>query len=273
MPEFKATIDVQIEWCYPVIEHDFYMYKVSIMTDAELAILSILTEGPSYDHDLNKIIDSRGLRRWTAIGASSMYYVLDKLEKQGLVQMTPEADGRRRFYISPAGTGVLQTAVVDLLSTPHAHDKSFELGLVNLHVLRSSQVRSALQSREQDLVAQINKLRETLAEELEQHTSYQAESLFSHRLRMMEAELVWLEEFISYWEKRTTDEQETVIAPAIIPRNRQVVLPHDPDSVHKQETVEIPSEKKHTPLAKSTKDLMRPVNKTGEHNDSNEHKP
>jgi DNA-binding PadR family transcriptional regulator len=97
------------------------------MTDAELAILSLLAEGPSFDHDLNATIEARGLRRWTAIGSSSMYYVLDKLEKQGLVQIVSETDGRREFKISPAGVGVLQTAVSDLLSTPHAHDKSIEL--------------------------------------------------------------------------------------------------------------------------------------------------
>src|SRR5437016_5054281 len=114
------------------------------MTDAELAILSLLAEGPSYDHDLNTIIEQRGLRRWTAIGYSSMYYVLDKLEKQGLIDMIADTHGHRKFQISPAGTGVLQTAVVDLLGTPHSHERSFELGLANLHILKSSQIRTAL---------------------------------------------------------------------------------------------------------------------------------
>src|SRR5436190_22846340 len=118
------------------------------MTDAELAILSLLAEGPSYDHDINDTIEARGLRRWTAIGNSSMYYVLEKLEKQGLVERISEQFGHRRFQISPAGSGVLQTAVADLLSIPHSFDKAFELGLANLHVLKPSQVRSALLGRQ-----------------------------------------------------------------------------------------------------------------------------
>src|SRR5258708_833486 len=129
------------------------------MTDAELAILSLLSEGPSYDHDLNDEIEVRGLRKWTAIGHSSMYYVLDKLQRQGLVEIVSEEVGHRKFQISAAGTGVLQTAVSDLLSTPHGHDKSFELGLANLHVLKPSHVLMALQSRQQDIASQIAKLR------------------------------------------------------------------------------------------------------------------
>src|SRR5512140_1774618 len=120
------------------------------MTDAELAILSLLAEGPAYDHDLNTMIEDRGLRKWTAIGHSSMYYVLDKLEHQGLIERQSDGHGHR-FQISSAGTGVLQTAVCDLLSTPHAYDRSFEVGLANLHVLKPHQIRGSLVSRRQDM--------------------------------------------------------------------------------------------------------------------------
>src|SRR4051812_14922636 len=130
------------------------------MTDAELAILSLLAEGPSYDHDLNTLIEQRGLRKWTAIGHSSMYYLLDKLEKQGLIERLSDDYGHRKFQISTAGIGVLQTAVTDLLRTPHAYDRTFELGLANVHVLKPSQVRAALQSRRQDVVFKLSKLRD-----------------------------------------------------------------------------------------------------------------
>src|SRR5450432_2538458 len=157
------------------------------MTDAEMAILTLLAEGPNYDHALGDLIQERGLRRWTAIGESSMYYVLDKLEKQGLIQKDVEADGRRRYNISPAGMGVLQTAVVDLLSTAHSHDKTFELGLANIHVLRSSQVRSALNGRQQDIVTQLHKLRANLEQEKANGSAFEVTALFAHRITMMEA--------------------------------------------------------------------------------------
>jgi DNA-binding PadR family transcriptional regulator len=203
------------------------------MTDAELAILSLLAEGPSYDNNLNDEIEARGLRKWTAIGQSSMYYVLDKLERQGLVEKVSDEFGHRKFHISAAGTGVLQTAVSDLLGTPHSHDKSFELGLANLHVLKPSQVQLALQSRQQDIAAQIAKLR---IEREQTAGNFQIEALFDHNISMMESELNWLETFVPAWLAQIPAVVEVVSEPNIAPRIKQVILPQDPDSVHKEVT-------------------------------------
>ncbi len=203
------------------------------MTDAELAILSLLSEGPSYDSELNSTLDERGIRKWTAIGYSSMYYVLDKLERQGLVERLAEQGTRRRYQISQAGVGVLQTAVSDLLSTPHPNDQYFELGLANLHILRPGQVHAALATRLQDIVSQLAWLRkEASATPL----SFQINALYQHHITMLEAEQSWMENFIKDWAAQAPPEPETVIEPSIAPRSKQVVLPQDPDSVHKQTT-------------------------------------
>ena len=228
------------------------------MTDAELAILSLLAEGPSYDHDLNTAIEARGIRRWTAIGYSSMYYVLEKLEKQGLVERISEDHGHRKFQISPAGVGVLQTAVSDLLSTPHAHDKSFELGLANLHVLKPGQIRTALISRRQDMAIKLSKLHD---ERKAANGAFQIDALFDHHIRMMEAELAWLDEFTSAWESQAPAEAETLIEPEIIPRVKQVILPHDPDSIHKQATR--PGQQS----ARATPPSMRTIPPANKHDD------
>jgi len=234
------------------------------MTDAELAILGLLSEKPAYDHELNKLIDARGLRRWTAIGQSSMYYVLDKLEKQGLISKTVEKSGQRQFQISPAGVGVLQTSVADLLSTTRAYDKSFELGLANMSVLKTSQVQSALISRQAELHVHIEKLREQVEVE-KKNGSFVSVSLFAHRLSMMEAELTWLDTFIVEWQAQAPVEPEVVIEPTVIPRSRQVVLPQDPDSIHKQQTREIPPHKHMTPVGARTEiRLPKPGEETSE---------
>ena len=225
------------------------------MTDAELAILSLLAEGPSYDHDLNTAIEARGIRRWTAIGYSSMYYVLEKLERQGLVERISEEHGHRKFQISAAGIGVLQTAVSDLLSTPHAYDKSFELGLANLHVLKAGQIRTALISRRQDMAIKLAKLHE---ERKAAHGAFQIDALFDHHIRMIEAELAWLDEFTNAWEAQAPSEMETLIEPEIIPRVKQVILPQDPDSIHKQPTRPGPQSSRATPPSMHT---IPPTNK------------
>src|SRR5579859_4644275 len=135
------------------------------MNDAELALLSLLSEGAQSDIDLHNAIESRGLRRWTAIGVSSMYYILDKLTQQGLIEPLPSALPVRRWRITDAGHNILQTAVSDLLSTPHPHARSFELGLANAHLLKTSQIRTALYNYRQGLNTRQNLTRAELAKE------------------------------------------------------------------------------------------------------------
>lgn len=219
------------------------------MTDAELAILSLLAEGPSYDHDLNAVIEQRGLRRWTAIGYSSMYYVLDKLQKQGLIDLLSDGHGHRKFQISPAGTGVLQTAVVDLLGTSHSHERSFELGLANLHILKPSQIRTALHNRRQDMAIKLDHLR---MERDKTEGPFQIIALFDHHIAMMESEMAWLDDFTIAWEAQAPAEPEQVLEPSNPSRMKQVILPQDPDSIHKHSTRNAPPYSRATPPSMHT---------------------
>ncbi len=52
------------------------------MTDAEYAILSLVAEKPAYGYEIEQIIETRGMKEWTAIGFSSIYYQLKKMEEK-----------------------------------------------------------------------------------------------------------------------------------------------------------------------------------------------
>ncbi|MFN2222899.1 MAG: PadR family transcriptional regulator, partial [Candidatus Promineifilaceae bacterium] len=57
------------------------------MTNAKLAISSLIAEEPRRDYDIEqKIIEARGMREWTEIGFSAIYSLLKKLETAGLVE-------------------------------------------------------------------------------------------------------------------------------------------------------------------------------------------
>lgn len=212
------------------------------MTDAELAILSIVAEGPVHGYDIQTIIVQRGLRAWTNIGVSSMYYVLEKLERQGLIESQGGHETRgpshRQYRITPAGFGVLQTAVADLVGTPREYASSFELGLANLHVLRPSQIRTAFISYRQELVTRLQQARERWRQLKESSTPFNVDAMFGHQVAMLEAELDWIKRFIEEWESQLPPgavEPER-LEPVEIPRMKQVILPHDPDSPHRVPT-------------------------------------
>jgi DNA-binding PadR family transcriptional regulator len=54
------------------------------LTDAELLLLGLVAEMPRHGYELDQVIQQRGMREWTEIGFSSIYFVLGKLEKLGL---------------------------------------------------------------------------------------------------------------------------------------------------------------------------------------------
>ncbi len=172
------------------------------MTDAELAILGLLAEGPQHGYQIQRAIELRGVREWTTIGFSSVYYILNKLERDGLLEsrLAPSRRGpvRKVYAITQAGQGVLQTALVDLLSTPHDRRSGFILGLANMHLLRPEQVRRALDAYESQLRTRLAELNQSRAAQAESPLPIRA--IYDYRLQMTLAELEWLREFRQAWE-------------------------------------------------------------------------
>lgn len=209
------------------------------MTDAELAVLSILFEGPIAGHALQAEIARRGLRAWTDIGVKSLSYLLEKLEQQGLTQSDgpPDQPAYRKYRLTPAGLGVLKTAVAELLSTPRDTGSAFELGLANLHVLKPAQVRGLLASYRQELASRLAQARERRQQVAEEQAAFAINALFSHRIALLEAELAWVRGWIARWEAQAPPDERTPIQPAseVEPMQR-LMLPRDPDSLHRVET-------------------------------------
>ena len=65
------------------------------LTDAELLLLGLVAEMPRHGYELDQVIEERGMREWTQIGFSSIYFVLGKLQKLGLVTAKKPAGARR----------------------------------------------------------------------------------------------------------------------------------------------------------------------------------
>ena len=66
------------------------------MTNAELAILSLVVEQPRHGYDIEQTLVERNMRDWTDVGFSSIYYILGKLETAGLVTSRSEPAPSRR---------------------------------------------------------------------------------------------------------------------------------------------------------------------------------
>jgi DNA-binding PadR family transcriptional regulator len=80
---------------------------------AEPAILVLvsLSDGPKHGYAI--MTDVEGFSG-TGIGPGTLYAVLARLERAGLVEPIPSQDRRRPYRITPAGATALDTRLVDL---------------------------------------------------------------------------------------------------------------------------------------------------------------
>jgi DNA-binding PadR family transcriptional regulator len=169
------------------------------MTNAELAILGLVAEQPRHGYEIEQVIEARGMRAWTEIGFSSIYYLLNKLEKEGLIEsqlQQPEGKGpaRKVYCVTQAGREAHLTGIFESLSTPQQTKSSFLLGLSNFPVLSTEQALEALYKYQTQLE---DRLEGFLARaETQMPIPPFVEAMFSYSQTLVEAEINWVKNFV-----------------------------------------------------------------------------
>ena len=175
------------------------------MTNAELAILSLIAEAPRHGYDLETLIEARGMRAWTEIGFSSIYYLLKKLETKGLVRgRKTEGPGRgparKVFTITDSGRSAYEAAVLTALATPFQCRPALQLGLANLPGVAPADALAALRAHRDGLTT--NQAAVAARRAAQQPLPDFVDAMFDHSLTMLAAEAAWLATFIHKWEQR-----------------------------------------------------------------------
>lgn len=121
------------------------------LSNIEVILLSIVNEKPSYAYEIDKIIESRDIRRWVRIGVASIYQVLKKLEEKNLVYSQKEKEGRmpdrKRYYITESGKAALVEASKRLLSNLEWYYLDLNVGLETSTLLTPGEVAGCLSRR------------------------------------------------------------------------------------------------------------------------------
>ena len=176
---------------------------MSRISDREAAILGLLCEGPHYGYELEKIIEERGMRVWTEIGFSSIYYVLKRLESRECIQSTVEdVEGRpaRRVYtITEKGKKIMKEKVKDDLSQNKKLISSFDLGIAYHGLLEPEELSECLALYLESLDRREASIRSSLQEK---GKSYVVKALFTRPLAHVKAEREWVNQFKKDMERR-----------------------------------------------------------------------
>ena len=170
------------------------------MTNKELAILGLLVEGSKYGYEIEQDIEDRGMREWTAIGFSSIYYLLNKLLDRGWAAVHLEEGGegptRKVYAITDAGLSALQTAVAANLANPQPHSGGFDLALAYMDVLSDSEAVDCLQAYQSRLKNDLARVGQRWVESGKGQLPPHVEALFDHSLHTIRAEQAWVEDYL-----------------------------------------------------------------------------
>ncbi len=170
------------------------------LTNSELIILGLIAEEPKYGYQIEQNINQRGMREWTEVAFSSIYYILNKLEENALLSSEKRSEGdrpaRKIYKLTEQGWKTYREAVRIRLTEPRPRTDDFDLGLANLLALETPALLQALRSNQSALEERINKVKVKYELDGGERLALPARELFQHSLSIMSAELEWLKDLI-----------------------------------------------------------------------------
>ncbi len=172
------------------------------LTDAELIVLGLVAEMPRHGYELEQVIEQRGMREWTQIGFSSIYFVLGKLEKSGPItaEKPRGSKARKVFSVTGAGYGALADQSLAALAQLKPHHSSVLLGIAHWPFLRSDEAVSALRARGETAASEMARLENI--QFAQQPLPDFVEALFDYSLSQLKAEADWAKRTADYMEIR-----------------------------------------------------------------------
>jgi len=176
------------------------------MTNTEMAIISLVVEKPRHGYEIEQVIEAREMRNWTEVGFSSIYSILNKLEKKGFVEGQMEkpagkGPARKVYHITKAGLEAYQRVTTEALSTPIPPYSAFLLGLSNLQDIPAEDSLQALHQYRKKMVERAEHLRKRWDSQKD-NLPFNVNAQFDLSMTLIDAELSWVADFIHQLEAR-----------------------------------------------------------------------
>lgn len=168
------------------------------LTDSELLVLGLVSEMPRHGYELEQVIEQRGMREWTQIGFSSIYFVLGKLEKKGLVtsEKPTGAKAKKSFIMTEAGQEALVTQTLSAITTVRPTYSSLLMGMIHWPALQREQALDGLSQRSKAI--QIELIRIEGIQLDQQPLPDHVEALFDYSIAQLKSEADWLQKTLNY---------------------------------------------------------------------------
>jgi len=163
--------------------------------ERELLLLGLLKREQMHGYQLHEFIDSY-MQTCVDIKKPTAYYLLDKMERQGLIMRTEEKEGRRptrRVYsMTQAGEEHFQSLLRRNLAAYQQNLYPNNTGFVFLEELPRGEAISLLLDRQSLIEAKLEE-----AQAAPPHAG-SMQYMINHQVAMLKAELIWLEGVIDH---------------------------------------------------------------------------
>lgn len=168
------------------------------LTDSELLVLGLVAEMPRHGYELEQVIEERGMREWTQIGFSSIYYVLGKLEQRGLVKadIPANAKAKKSYTMTTLGKKTLIDQTLATLQSVHPIYPSLLLGMIHWSVLTRVQALGALETRKSAVAEELERLQSIHFEQ--QPLPDYVDAIFEYSIGQLQAEANWIDSTLAY---------------------------------------------------------------------------
>ena len=175
------------------------------LTEAEFIVLSMICEGPLHGYQIEGQINTRGMRAWTDLSTSSIYYLLGKMEGKGWIEPVQSGDKspgkpRKVYQATPEGVSMWKKTTRDALQKPQITYTNFLMGLHNLRAIPAADALEAVRAYREwldnDLERQLEEYKD-LGESI-----FPMDVLFEYGFVLGGAELAFLADLIIRLEKR-----------------------------------------------------------------------
>jgi DNA-binding PadR family transcriptional regulator len=175
------------------------------ITSNELALLVLIAEKPRHGYQIEQLIQERGMREWTHLAFSSIYYLLNHLVEKGLATAVSKpaagkGPARKVFSITTDGRTAMQKEVHAALASADPDARVFLLGLSGVPFLPSAEVAAALRAREKILQERSQSLANHPAV-TNPHFPSHVRNMFEYSLSLLFTEITWLRTYLETFNK------------------------------------------------------------------------
>jgi DNA-binding PadR family transcriptional regulator len=164
-----------------------------VLTDAELTVLGLVVERPRHGYELDEVVAERGMRDWTALGFSSIYYVLGKLRDRGLVAEVAvdraHAKAKKTYTATDAGRRACAAAAEAAIAELRPVHPPVLIGLANSPAIPPERLEAALARRAEAVEERLADVRRAA----EADAPPFVRAIFDYSIKQLEAEAEWLD--------------------------------------------------------------------------------